>query len=711
PHKTGEGAGVSDFFIIDGSIQLYDCSDCHKLFSDANGENVVTAESIVVSKEQGSHKPELKNAVTATCIKDGSIQHYECADCHKLFSDANGENVITAESIVVSKEQGSHALEAKSEEPATCLTDGKSAHWACELCNKLFSDENGENAVTEAELVISKTTVPHSLVKHNAVAATCIEDGNIAYWDCSVCEKYFSDAEAENEITASETVSPMTPDKHSTKRTAADEANCIKAGNIQYWQCKNCNKYFKDSKCTEETTAEGVIIPIDPSKHMLGASSKVNANCTNPGTEAYWNCYLCSKLFSDAEATTEIEMPVSIDVDPDAHVLKSVAANAESKEVKNSTGTARYTFKNVAYQQCNVCKKCFYSNNEVTAVLNASGAGFLIDLGYNSIYSSRVQVSFQAPNDGQYTFELNADWVQLSYWADNESARETVYTSAGWSNTATNYSKFVIDDAAVLNKAVINMNKGDIVSFGITSSKYVTVNVDRDHVLQEGENAVLIKTDDATDEYEYTFVAQKEKYSIDIPLGLYVEMNYDPLYDAGNRGKKVNFECEIGEEITFSFFGSAIGVYTVTIGEPVEPTKIGTDAPLTGYTINGDGTVSLGNDISTIIVNDDVTEGRYKLTITTNSIFSQASILFGLNYDGTYEDFKGEQWFNGNGDVYFQYPSANILAGGESKNITATMAIKKIEITMDLKAGDVLIFVTNNNNGIENLTITLEAVD
>ena len=40
----------------------------------------------------------------------------------------------------------------------------------------------------------------HSLIYHGPKAASCTENGNVEYWSCSVCEKNYSDENAENEI-------------------------------------------------------------------------------------------------------------------------------------------------------------------------------------------------------------------------------------------------------------------------------------------------------------------------------------------------------------------------------------------------------------------------------------------------------------------------------------------------------------------------------
>ncbi|MCC8195834.1 MAG: hypothetical protein LIO49_03370 [Ruminococcus sp.] len=46
----------------------------------------------------------------------------------------------------------------------------------------------------------------HTLTHVEATDATCTEDGNTEYWYCDDCDKYFSDEDAENEITLDDTV-------------------------------------------------------------------------------------------------------------------------------------------------------------------------------------------------------------------------------------------------------------------------------------------------------------------------------------------------------------------------------------------------------------------------------------------------------------------------------------------------------------------------
>lgn len=46
--------------------------------------------------------------------------------------------------------------------------------------------------------------------------------------------------------------------------------------------------------------------------HTLTKTEEVPATCEEDGTEAYWTCSGCGKMFSDAEGTAEIDEPVAI---------------------------------------------------------------------------------------------------------------------------------------------------------------------------------------------------------------------------------------------------------------------------------------------------------------------------------------------------------------------------------------------------------------
>ena len=84
-------------------------------------------------------------------------------------------------------------------ENATCAKEGEVLH-TCYKCGKVVSEK------------ISVAPNNHTDLKHiDAVAATKTAEGNIEYWYCSGCKKYYKDATATQEIKQADTVTAKLP--------------------------------------------------------------------------------------------------------------------------------------------------------------------------------------------------------------------------------------------------------------------------------------------------------------------------------------------------------------------------------------------------------------------------------------------------------------------------------------------------------------------
>ena len=114
-----------------------------------------------------------------------------------------------------------------------------------------------------------------TLEKIPAKAATCTENGNSDYWYCAAFDKYFKDENGVNEITAESTVLPATG--HQLTKVAAKEPTCTKDGNIEYWYCENCGKYFSDKNAETEIRQADTVI-------AATGHSYENGKCTVCGT-------------------------------------------------------------------------------------------------------------------------------------------------------------------------------------------------------------------------------------------------------------------------------------------------------------------------------------------------------------------------------------------------------------------------------------------
>ena len=95
------------------------------------------------------------------------------------------------------------------------------------------------------------------LTRVEAKEATCTEDGNIAYWQCNTCGKYFSDAEAKNEITFAQTIIPKI---------------ILNTANIVYKLINN------DSYLANQT-----IINPNPNSYVIGEGLTLSNNIEVPG--------------------------------------------------------------------------------------------------------------------------------------------------------------------------------------------------------------------------------------------------------------------------------------------------------------------------------------------------------------------------------------------------------------------------------------------
>ena len=304
----------------------YCCANC-----DAKGETTYTSGSPI------AHSLTKTEAKAATCTEGGWDEYWTCGECGRMFSDANGENRITA--IPATGAKG-HALSRTPAEPATCVAAGTYAYYTCSRCQKLFSDQTGENEITEAE-TIQPPTGNHSLSKTAGVAVTCETDGSIAYWTCSVCRQKFSDQAGQTPVGDEDIVITHTGHDFSAQVTQAkyrkSVATCTEPA-VYYYSCANCGqkgaetftdgeanghdfywvqdtaptcvapgeKHEKCRNCTE-TRKPNTVIPATGAhsytvKTVKAEAKKSDATCTAPAVY-YYSCAVCGGVEGNADHT------------------------------------------------------------------------------------------------------------------------------------------------------------------------------------------------------------------------------------------------------------------------------------------------------------------------------------------------------------------------------------------------------------------------
>lgn len=110
-----------------------------------------------------------------------------------------------------------------------------------------------------SEIESTPATGHKNVTKTDAVSATCTIDGNIEYWYCADCQKYFSNSSLTREISPENI--EIKASGHKITAVEGKDATETENGNIPYWYCEKCGTYFADEALTQEITYYDTIIP------------------------------------------------------------------------------------------------------------------------------------------------------------------------------------------------------------------------------------------------------------------------------------------------------------------------------------------------------------------------------------------------------------------------------------------------------------------
>lgn len=180
---------------------------------------------------------EWKVTVAATCTKDG-VSRRICSIC----------GVVEEKPVPATGHKFSAWTVTKA---ATCTESGISTR-KCSVCG------------TKETMIVP--SLGHSMTATAGKAATCTEAGNSAYWTCSRCHKYFSDAAGKTEIAKDSWIIAALGHDEATR--AAVAATCYVSGRTAETYCKRC----------------GLVLVPSTSIPATGKHTYVDGVCTTCGT-------------------------------------------------------------------------------------------------------------------------------------------------------------------------------------------------------------------------------------------------------------------------------------------------------------------------------------------------------------------------------------------------------------------------------------------
>lgn len=201
---------------------------------------------------------DMSKRIEATCTSPGSrtfIFNVEYAGGAKSDGGFDIPFVGTYENTVTVKSQMKHAGQAHEAKAATCTEEGNDAYWQCADCHKCFSDEDCKVEIDLSRYVIAATHHANKVARLKA--ASCTETGLLKHWYCNDCSQMFTD----EACTVNADINKLTISAigHAPKYVSKKDATCLENGNEAAWFCAQCGNYYTNSNCIEE--AELAFIP------------------------------------------------------------------------------------------------------------------------------------------------------------------------------------------------------------------------------------------------------------------------------------------------------------------------------------------------------------------------------------------------------------------------------------------------------------------
>ena len=164
-----------DVKLVNGSVGVVDF-----LPGDLDGDGIVNTRDIVLLRRDiaGGYEQTI-NATAGDVDNNGERNTRDIILVRRYVAGGYGVE------LVPSKPQCEHSMTAKSYSAPTCIKDGNIAYWHCSKCDKYFSDEDGRMAITIKDTVISATG--HTVVVDAGIEPTYETTGLTEGKHCSVC--------------------------------------------------------------------------------------------------------------------------------------------------------------------------------------------------------------------------------------------------------------------------------------------------------------------------------------------------------------------------------------------------------------------------------------------------------------------------------------------------------------------------------------------
>lgn len=365
---------VQIFTVFDKGIQTVKLSNLHFVnLEEKTGNahvmliNFADATAPLTKFEECGHAWQYAiNDTKATCLTEGYLAHDYCPQCGARTKD--GE---PATDLILPKVDHDYG-ELHETTQSTCEVKGHDAYYQCSWCKSYFDSEKTKiEQINEYDLLDHTGVWQHTVEKHWLSCTLCNKDVNEG---AHVPGAEATDTTAQKCTVCGRVITPALSHVHTPGALVPQKApSCTENGNPAYYQCTDpdCGKYFSDKQCTVEIQASD--ISIDATGHTM--ADKVEAKpvtCTEDGNLEYYYCSICKKYFADNEGLTDIT---------DTYFLKKLGHKmTHHTKVEQATCAERV---HDAYYSCSNCNKLYQDADGETVLDNVAFTGEKIAHNFN----------------------------------------------------------------------------------------------------------------------------------------------------------------------------------------------------------------------------------------------------------------------------------------------------------------------------------------
>ena len=245
----------------------------------------------------------------------------------------------------------SHKLSGTLAKEETCTEAGNNAYWTCSECGKYFSDAQGTNRIDENSWIIPAKG--HRMTHHDAVAPTCTKDGTVEYYACGNCNKNFADNQGITEIDA---VVDLKKGHNWNTEWSTD-------GDKHWHECSDCGEKndedthdWKAATCTEAKTCEECgLKERNPLGHKWDVGKVSKAATEQTEGEKTYTCTVCKATKTETipkltPAPTPKPEPTNIKVSKQPSVKIKAGKKSLTIGWRKVKGAAGY---DIFFAQCN----------------------------------------------------------------------------------------------------------------------------------------------------------------------------------------------------------------------------------------------------------------------------------------------------------------------------------------------------------------------